>query len=98
MRWYRYISISSGEHGIADHLHLLVCFPSTITVADFIKGVKGSTSHLMTHKINSDEFFKWQGSYAAYSVSEYDISRIKSYIQNQIEHHYKNQVDNVLEL
>ena len=84
--------------GVADHMHLLVRFPSTISVADFIKGVKGSTSHLMTHKINSDEFFKWQGSYAAYSVSEHDISRIKTYIQNQKEHHDKNQVDKVLEL
>jgi REP element-mobilizing transposase RayT len=43
--------------GMPDHIHLLVRFPATITVANFIKGVKGSTSHLVTHQVNSQEFF-----------------------------------------
>ena len=84
--------------GMPDHIHLLVRFPSTISIADFIKGVKGSTSHLMTHAINSEEFFKWQGSYAVFSVGKSDIPRIKSYIQHQKEHHQNNQVDALIEL
>ena len=32
--------------GMPDHVHLLARFPSTISVTDFVKGVKGSTSHL----------------------------------------------------
>jgi REP element-mobilizing transposase RayT len=79
--------------GMPDHIHLFVRFPSTISVANFIKAVKGSTSHLVTHQINPTEFFKWQGSYAAFSVSEKDIHRIQAYIQHQKEHHDKNIVD-----
>ncbi len=79
--------------GIADHLHLLVRFPSTVSIADFIKGVKGSTSHLMTHQVNPNEFFKWQGSYAAFSVSEGELSRVRLYIERQKEHHKDNQVE-----
>lgn len=84
--------------GMPYHVHLLVRFPSTISVADFIKGVKGSASHLVTHRINSDEFFKWQGSYAAFSIGEREIPRIKAYIQHQKEHHSNNQLDATLEL
>ena len=84
--------------GMPDHVHLLVRFPSTISVADFVKEVKGSTSHLVTHRINSEEFFKWQGAYAAFSMSEKDVPSIKSYIQHQKEHHNGDQLDPILEL
>ncbi len=84
--------------GMPDHVHLLVRFPSTIAVADFVMEVKGSTSHLVTHRINSEEFFKWQGAYAVFSMSERDVPRIKSYIQHQKEHHSSDQLDPILEL
>jgi putative transposase len=84
--------------GMPDHVHLLVRFPSTVSVADFVKEVKGSTSHLITHRINSEEFFKWQGAYAVFSMSEIDVPRIKSYIQNQKMHHSSDQIDPFLEL
>jgi len=77
--------------GTEDHMHILVLMPSTITIADFIKYIKGSTSHLITHQINSEEFFKWQGSYAAFSVSVKDLKKIKTYIHRQKEHHSQKQ-------
>ncbi len=55
--------------GMQDHLHLFVRFPATVSIADFIKEVKGSTSHLVTHQVNRDEFFKWQGAYAVFSAN-----------------------------
>lgn len=73
--------------GTTDHLHLLVQFPTTITIADLIKEVKGSSSHLVTHEINPGEFFKWQGSYGAFTVSKNLVPKIKSYIECQKEHH-----------
>ncbi len=83
--------------GMPDHVHLFVRFPATISVADFIKGVRGSSSHLVTHQVNPGDFFKWQGSYAAFSVSESDIPRIKAYIEHQKEHHTNNEIDETLE-
>ena len=84
--------------GMPDHVHLFVRFPSTISIADFVKYVKGSTSHLLTHRIDPEEFFKWQGSYGVFSVSEKDIPRIKSYIHHQKAHHNNDQVVASLEL
>jgi len=84
--------------GMPDHIHLLIRFPATITVADLIKSVKGSTSHLITHQVNSQEFFKWQGSYAAFSVSKKKILGLKSYIVHQEDHHSNNTLIPELEL
>lgn len=51
--------------GIENHTHLLVRLHTTIAVATLVKEVKGSSSHLMTHEIAPNDFFKWQGAYGA---------------------------------
>jgi putative transposase len=72
--------------GIADHVHLLVDFPTTLTVGDLIKNVKGSSSHLINHSA-APEFFKWQGSYGAFTVGHRDVDRVVAYVRNQEAHH-----------
>jgi putative transposase len=73
--------------GMPDHVHLLVRFPTTISVADLVKGLKGSTSHLQTQLVARDTFFKWQGGYGAFTVSPGLIPSVKAYINNQKRHH-----------
>ena len=73
--------------GTVDHVHLLVRFPTTITIADLLKEVKGSSSHLVTHDISPGEFFKWQGSYGAFTVSKSLVPKVRAYIERQKEHH-----------
>jgi REP element-mobilizing transposase RayT len=78
--------------GISDHVHLLVRFYTTIAVADLVKEVKGSSSHLVTHEITPDVFFKWQGAYGAFTIRKSEVSKVMAYIQNQEQHHAKNQL------
>jgi REP element-mobilizing transposase RayT len=73
--------------GISDHVHLFVRFPTTISVAQLIKEVKGSSSHLVTHQVAVGEFFKWQGAYGAFTVCKNRVSEVKHYIENQKQHH-----------
>ncbi|MEQ8537059.1 MAG: IS200/IS605 family transposase [Coleofasciculus sp. D1-CHI-01] len=73
--------------GIEDHVHLLISFLPTIAVSDLIKQVKGSSSHLVTHEIKPGEFFKWQGSYGAFTVSHNNLDQVANYIRNQPIHH-----------
>lgn len=73
--------------GIEDHVHLLVRFPTTIAVATLVKEVKGASSHLTTHKITPNDFFKWQGSYGAFTVSKDAVKRVTEYVLNQKTHH-----------
>jgi REP-associated tyrosine transposase len=73
--------------GLADHIHLLVRLPTTLAVADLVKEVKGGSSHLVTHEVVPSEFFKWQGSYGAFSVSKEVVPQVTAYIERQKEHH-----------
>lgn len=73
--------------GVEDHVHLLTGFPPTISVSDVIKQIKGSSSHFITHEIKPGEFFKWQGSYEAFTVSHDALDSVANYIRNQATHH-----------
>ena len=78
--------------GIEDHIHLLTGFPPTIDISYLIKQVKGSSSHFITHEIQPDKFFKWQGSYGAFTVSHGEIDRVSNYIRNQKQHHSQKNI------
>ena len=73
--------------GVEDHLHLLVELPATVTIADLVGQVKGVSAHLVTHQLAPGQFFKWQGAYAAFSVSPGAVTRVRAYIVHQREHH-----------
>ena len=73
--------------GIEDHIHLLVKIPTTVSIAQLVKQVKGASSHLATHRLNPADGFKWQAAYGAFSVSLSHIPRIKAYILQQKTHH-----------
>jgi len=55
-----------------------------------MQGVKGASSHLITHKVAPESFFKWQGAYGAFTLRKDDVSTVKVYIENQKEHHAQN--------
>lgn len=78
--------------GVADHVHLLIHLPTTLSVSALIKNVKGNSSHLVTHKIAPNQFFKWQGSYAAFSVSHQNLKQVEQYIRNQATHHQQKKL------
>jgi putative transposase len=73
--------------GVSDHVHLLAGMSATLCIADWVKAVKGSSSHFISHHIQPGEFFKWQGSYGVFSVSQDHLDRVASYIRNQANHH-----------
>ena len=89
-REHKCIPVTIG--GVENHVHLLVKVYSTIAVADLVKELKGSSSHLITHEVAPDEFFKWQGSYGAISVNPEEISVVEGYIHNQKRHHRENKL------
>ncbi|MEH1872333.1 IS200/IS605 family transposase [Nostoc sp.] len=84
--------------GIEDHVHLLICFPVTISVSELIKQIKGSSSHFITHEVKPGDFFKWQGSYAAFTVSHDAIDNVANYIRNQATHHEHKSIISLWEL
>ena len=74
-------------NGVQDHIHLPVTLPATITIANLVKQVKGVSSHFVNETLRPAAQFKSQGSYAAFSVSRWDVDKIIEYIRRQKEHH-----------
>jgi len=83
---------------IEDHAHLLVRFPTSVSVAELVKQVKGSSSHLVTHELEPGSGFKWQGYYGAFTASKTELPRIREYILRQAEHHARGELDFMWEL
>lgn len=73
--------------GDFDHVHVLIEIPPTISVSQFVQGVKGSSSHAMSHEIAPGREFRWQGSYGAFSVSRTGLEKVAQYIRDQKTHH-----------
>ena len=66
--------------GVSDHVHLLIRLPSTLTIAQIAKDLKGTSSHLITHELACPKF-RWQGAYSAFSVSPEGVEAVCDYIQ-----------------
>jgi len=69
-----------------EHIHGLIDLPTDVTIADFMKTIKGSSSHLLNNKVFKTKF-SWQRGYGAYSVSASQFDVVKNYIANQSRHH-----------
>ncbi len=74
-------------NGPSDHVHLLISFPSTKSISDFMRVVKTNSSRWVHEQFPSKQNFAWQTGYAAFSVSESNRAAVEKYISNQEEHH-----------
>jgi REP element-mobilizing transposase RayT len=83
--------------GTDDHIHVLARFPTTVTIAGIAKQLKGSSSHLVTHRIPGNATFKWQGGYGAFTVSRHDVPVVEAYVKNQLSHHNRADLREELE-
>jgi len=73
--------------GMPDHIHLLVELASLDKFSHFVRNLKASSSHWI-HKMYPDLVtFAWQEGYGSFSVSYSALNSVKSYIQNQTQHH-----------
>jgi putative transposase len=94
---YRYMGgIIRGEGGILleiggvpDHVHLLVKFKPTVAVADMLRVLKANSSKWINEEKWRLQKFGWQDGYAAFTVSQSQVSHVCRYIRNQKHHHHK---------
>jgi len=72
--------------GTANHLHLLISLPPTMTLAKAVQELKGNTSRWLNQMASR---FAWQEGYSAFSVSQSQRETVVDYIDRQAEHHAK---------
>jgi len=76
-------------NSMSDHVHLLFSMPPIITLSDFMRAIKASSSKIIKTKEGFESFKAWGEGYAALSYSLGDKDMIVKYIINQQEHHRK---------
>ena len=94
---YKYITgiVQNNKHkmlcinGMPDHVHMLVGFHTTQSIADFMQDVKANSSKWINEKKLTKSRFEWQSGYGAFSYSKSQVPDVIAYIQNQKTHHQK---------
>ncbi len=73
--------------GVEDHAHSLFALSRTYPIASTVKEIKRTSSGWIKEASPKLSKFHWQGGYAAFSVSQSNLTQVVQYIENQEEHH-----------
>ena len=73
--------------GYDDHVHILCILSKKITLIKLLEELKSNSSKWIKTKGDGFKNFYWQDGYGAFSVSPSNIAELKTYIENQHEHH-----------
>ena len=74
-------------NGTEDHIHIFSDLHPTISLANYIKDIKVSSSIWMKSNGKFPKFDSWQEGYGAFTYSINEKDKIINYIKNQKEHH-----------
>lgn len=77
-------------NGHVDHVHCLFELNAEIPLAKTIGLMKGEASHWANARGLIKPKLNWADEYFAVSVSESIVDKVRTYIDNQEEHHKKN--------
>ena len=90
-------SITHAIGGTANHIHLVASIPPTLSIADFVKNIKGSSSHYFNQNWQNSNKFGWQEGYGIFSLGQKQLDEAVAYVLNQKIHHSQGSVNHYLE-
>jgi putative transposase len=82
--------------GMPDHIHLIVSIPPKLAIAEFVKRIKGSSSHYL-NELNKSQNFAWQREYGVFSLGSQQLDRAIEYVNNQKQRHQDQRLIGLLE-
>ncbi len=74
-------------NGTEDHIHILAGFRPTISISDFVRDIKRSSSLYINNNHFFGHKFCWQEGYGAFTVGYRELDIVYKYILNQQIHH-----------
>lgn len=87
--------------GVADHVHILVSLPATMSISKAMQLLKGNSSKWIHESFPAMRRFSWQEGYGAFSIGISGVDETCAYIRNQAEHHrtrtYREEVIAILQ-
>ena len=75
-------------NGTANHVHLLISLGKTMDISELIGDIKRDSSVWIKEQGDFRNFY-WQEGYGAFSIGQSQVPAVVQYIQNQKEHHAK---------
>jgi REP element-mobilizing transposase RayT len=84
-------------NGWYDHVHLVASVPPKFAIADFVKLLKGGSSHDLNHAGGLEGSFAWQRGYGVFTLGESQRPMAEAYVNNQKQHHQQNTTNGWLE-
>jgi REP element-mobilizing transposase RayT len=86
--------------GVADHVHLLLSLPSTLSISKAMQLLKGNSSKWLRETFPEllHEDFAWQEGFGAFSIGVSGVKDTIRYIQTQEEHHLQRSFREELEM
>ncbi|MES2594091.1 MAG: IS200/IS605 family transposase [Verrucomicrobiota bacterium] len=76
--------------GVADHVHLALTLPRTMTQSDLVKELKTSSNHWLEKQDRKGYAdFAWQRGYGIFSIGKSQLADLVQYIEDQEVHHAK---------
>jgi REP element-mobilizing transposase RayT len=94
---YKYITgiVRANKHkmlainGTPDHIHMLIGFQTTQSIAGLMQDVKADSSQWINNQAFCKGRFEWQAGYGVFSYSKSGVNNVIQYILRQKEHHRK---------
>lgn len=74
---------------MSDHIHIFIGMRPNQSLSDLVKEIKSISSKWINEKKFLPYRFEWQDSFGAFSYSKSHIDAVVKYINNQEEHHKK---------
>jgi len=86
--------------GAADHAHLLLSLPATLSISKAMQLLKGNSSKWLRETFPELRLqgFAWQEGFGAFSIGLSGVEETNRYIQSQEEHHRKRSFREELEV
>ncbi len=73
------IAVGGGD----EHVHLLLSFPTTLSIEEIVRRIKAGSSEWIRSEYPTLKDFAWQEGYAAFSIGEEMAEETADYIRNQ---------------
>ena len=85
---------NSGGHvyrigGMPDHVHLIVSVPRNVSLSEFVKNLKQSSSLWLKNNPRFPNWEGWANGYGAFTCSPSLKDKAIQYVKNQKQHHAK---------
>ncbi len=74
-------------NGVEDHIHIFSDLHPSLSLADYVKSIKVSSSIWMKESGKFPEFTSWQEGYGAFTYSIKEKAAVIEYLKKQKEHH-----------